>query len=81
MPIYGWEGPGQTRRLDQDRATTPTVTEPTAPTAPVERLHKCTVCNRKFKKAMIAARHFNKSHEELRTDKESWREHVVETDE
>jgi hypothetical protein len=78
MPIYGWAGPGETRRLDLDRATTPEVTEPTAPAPQRDPLHECQLCMKKFKKAMIMARHFNKTHEDLREDKDSWREYTKE---
>ncbi len=78
MPVYGWAGPGETRRLDLDRATTPEVTEPTEVAKTVTKLQQCVLCNKKFKKAMIMARHFNKSHEDLREDKDSWREYTKE---
>lgn len=82
MPHYGWVGPGKTRELELSRAQAPTVAEPTdvAVQAPKKSLHRCTVegCGKKFKKRMIVARHFNANHEDLREDKDSWREFVEE---
>lgn len=84
MPNYAWSGPGQLRELSLDRSEAPEITEPLSPRVigieQTERLHKCLVsgCGRKFRKAMIAARHFNASHSDLREDKGSWREYVEE---
>ena len=81
MPLYGWSGPGKIREMDLSRAVTPELLEPSAPTlvAPATvQLFKCTVCSRKFKKAMIVARHFNSAHEDLKEEKDSWRLHVEE---
>lgn len=80
MPHYGWAGPGELRQLDLPRAKTPEVERPQSPSDPIEgektKLHVCTVdgCGKKFKKAMLVARHFNSSHGELREDKDTWRE-------
>ena len=74
------------REITHDRVKAPSLSEPTGPEAdgPVEgaaRLFECTIVKcrgRRFKKAMIAARHFNTTHSDLAADKDSWREHVKE---
>lgn len=81
MPLYGWAGPGNMRELTLDRAQPPTFTVPTGPDAAPSssvKLFICQECQRKFKKAMIAARHFNYAHEALKLDSDSWRTHVQE---
>lgn len=83
-PLYGWEGPGKTREMDLPRATTPDLEAPTSPdggvASPSVQLFRCTVpeCGRKFKKAMIVARHFSASHSDLGEDGKTWREFVEE---
>lgn len=88
MPRFLHKGPGRMERVDAPRADTPEVTEPANPgteTQPETR-YRCVVpvdgdtCGREFKKAMIAARHFNASHEEHREDSDSWRDHVEEVE-
>lgn len=83
MPLYEWKGPGEMRQADLARATTPKLAKPVGPAAETvegETHWVCTVkgCGRKFRKAMIAARHFNQSHEMLREDKDSWRDYTEE---
>lgn len=81
-PLYDWIGPGETKQRDLARTTTPQVTKPASPTPALPQASQprwvCAVegCGRKFKKAMIAARHFNSAHETLKQDKDSWREWV-----
>jgi len=64
------------------RARAPEITAPTAAKAaddPTDHaVFQCMVCERKFKKAMIAARHFNSAHHDLKDEKDSWRLHVEE---
>ena len=84
MANYQWDGPGKMREVGLIRAEAPEITEPSAPGGAEagRRLHRCTVkgCNRKFTKAMIAARHFNASHGDLRevgeVGKDAWREWI-----
>lgn len=70
------------RQLDLPRATAPKITEPAGPdvAGPAEktRLHKCKVCDVKYKLAAIAARHFNSSHSDLKKDAETWRQYIEE---
>ena len=79
MPHYGWQGPGETRELTLTRVKAPTITEPASSraegTEEKTRFFRCTApgCGRKFKKAMILARHFNTTHDDLMADKDSWR--------
>lgn len=80
-PLYAWDGPGQTRELSLSRAEPPKITRPASPTegsADIDMLWECTVddCGKRFKKAMIGARHFNSSHSDLKIEKESWRKWV-----
>ena len=80
-PLYGWTGPGKTRELTLDRSHAPDIASPSGATvvAPMTtKLIECTVCDRRFKQAMIAARHFSTSHSSLKTEKDSWREHTKE---
>lgn len=83
MPHYLWKGPGNIEETELARARPVRVDHPIkpeleGPAASEEgtRLFECTVegCGKKFKKAMLVARHFNGSHDELREDKDSWRE-------
>ena len=85
MSLHGWSGPGKLRELRLDRTETPTITELTGPyehssTVHAEKLHVCTVddCGKRFKLRAILARHFTANHEELRKDKDSWRDHTEE---
>lgn len=79
MTLYGWSGPGKLREMGLDRAVTPEITEPSDPgvsEAELMKFYQCTVdkCGKRFKVAMLIARHFNSSHEGLKKDKDSWRE-------
>jgi uncharacterized C2H2 Zn-finger protein len=69
------------RELDLARTVAPEISVPAA-TAVVasesQKLFICKQCDRRFKKAMIAARHFNSAHMELKAEKDSWRLHVEE---
>lgn len=83
MVLLGWAGPGNMRVLSQTRAEAPTIQDITAPVTDevvATKLHVCTVvgCGKKFKLAMIVARHFNANHGDLRKDKDSWREFTEE---
>tara|TARA_R110002020_G_scaffold121916_1_gene276990 strand:+ start:1721 stop:1972 length:252 start_codon:yes stop_codon:yes gene_type:complete len=83
MPIYGWAGPGKLRPMTFESTKTPEVSEPIAPSKDDSKvvIFECTVCDKRFKKAMIAARHFNSAHSEMKVDKDSWRGYVKETSE
>ena len=86
MSLHGWVGPGKLRELGHDRAHPPTIAEPTSPITDIVlteesvKLHTCTVdgCGRRFKLRALVARHFNSNHEDLRKDKDSWREYTEE---
>lgn len=83
MARWRWKGPGNMKRVGIERASKPEVTEPSdVGQASSTSFVKCTVedCGRKFKKNMIMARHFNSSHEDLREDKDSWREWAQEVE-
>lgn len=79
MAEYLWKGPGEIEQKTLTRASTPDIQQPISPEPSLpkkkERRIRCTVdgCGRKFKKAMILARHFNSAHEDLREDKDTWR--------
>lgn len=82
MSLHGWVGPGKLRELGLDRAAPPEVVEPVSVVEAEEtKIYICAVgdCGRKFKHPMMIARHFNSSHDELKEDKDSWREYVEET--
>jgi hypothetical protein len=80
MPLYGWSGPGKMREMDLARTKAPEIVMPTTVSLVKEpvKVFKCTECGKKFKKAMIVARHFNSAHSELKEDKDSWRLYVEE---
>lgn len=84
MAHYHWRGAGQTEEVSQSRSKAPEITELTNPSPPVEqeltRLYVCGVegCEKKFKKPMIIARHFNSNHADLREDKDTWRDYYEE---
>ncbi len=79
MVLLGWQGPGQVREMGLERAHAPELTAPAqTPTKEPMKLFGCKVCERKFRKAMIMARHFNTSHADLKKDAETWREFVQE---
>jgi hypothetical protein len=70
------------REMDLARTRTPEISMPTTVglVAEAVKLFKCKECDRKFKKAMIAARHFNSAHVELKEEKDSWRLHIEEVE-
>lgn len=80
-PLLHWKGPGKMERQDLARTKRPEIKAPQRPAVDTgeepERRFVCTVdgCGKKFKKAMIMARHFNSTHEAEYEDKDSWREH------
>ena len=81
MGLYHWNGPGKIEQIDLPRAIPPVVVAPTGPDIPGAvdekiKLFICTVCDRKFRKAMIVARHFNSSHSDMKKDAETWRGHM-----
>jgi uncharacterized C2H2 Zn-finger protein len=80
MPTYGWAGPGKMREMEHQRTIKPSLVEPVNVQKAKENLtiFKCDLCDRKFKKAMMAARHFNSAHDDKKVDKDSWREYVKE---
>jgi len=79
-PLYGWSGPGEIREISLQRTRRPEITRPNQVESDVDQATEkritCTVdgCGRIFKKNMIMARHFNSAHEDLREDKDSWRQ-------
>lgn len=74
------------RELTHERAAPPQITEPSAPSVGVPtrtELFECTApgCGQRFRKVMILARHFNTNHENLRADKDTWRQYSKEVTE
>ena len=80
MALYGWSGPGKLRELGYNRASAPEAVEPEVTKSDQMKVHICTVneCNRRFKHPMMIARHFNANHDDLKEDKDSWRDHCTE---
>lgn len=81
MAHYGWAGPGKMQELEFDRVKPPELVEPTSVAMPgeaTETVWCCTLCDKKFRKSMILARHFNTNHTDHKTDKDSWREYAKE---
>lgn len=83
MAEFSWKGPGKMEEKTLDRARAPELSAPSSPSVVdpnKTKLYACGVpgCVAKFKKPMILARHFNTNHEDLKTDKDSWREFLQE---
>ncbi len=84
MAEYGWVGPGKMRSLDHTRAEAPIIAVPVelsedGPDAQTQ-LYVCSIdgCGKRYKLAMLIARHFNANHAALRKDKDTWREYYEE---
>lgn len=77
MADWAWDGPGKLRELSHTRASAPEAVEPEVTQSDQTKIYVCTVedCNRRFKHPMMIARHFNANHDDIKEDKESWREH------
>jgi uncharacterized C2H2 Zn-finger protein len=67
--------------MEHHPITAPKIEEPAEPAAMPDTFFECSVCDKRFKKAMIAARHFNSAHSEMKVDKDTWRDYVKETSE
>ena len=82
MPLYGWSGPGQMREMELVRTKPPKLSEPQPSQTDFQdsQFFLCGVpeCGKKFRKAMIMARHFNTSHSSLFENSETWRKYVSE---
>jgi hypothetical protein len=77
--LYLWKGPGRMEEAELNRSQPPKLTTPAGVTqAPHEESWVCVVegCKKRFRKAMLAAKHFNQTHTDLFEDKESWRTYV-----
>lgn len=82
MPEFSWKGPGEMEETTLSRGRAPEIQEPTKAdvTGNKTKLYACKVpsCNARFKKSMIHARHFNTTHEDLKVDKDTWRNYIEE---